>query len=243
MVRDPQFWKRFSVAVHQDDLEKTTQTQGLKQSYVSSSLSPPLGSPTSQTHLPITSPPMVQLQSTRSSYAGSSPLSPLSAEIFSSGIHTQTAEKEKETDKDKKKERPRSKLQKTPSTKPLLRPSISIQEFPSTTTQNAYQPPFSPLPSSPTHPHPSSSSRPHSFFRTPNLSTLSLSHLSGRPSSRFHFTTTITADASHRDSWLAGQQRKAKQRTWICWCFWICFLLLVAGVVVTIIILKQHKII
>ncbi|KAH6883360.1 hypothetical protein BKA58DRAFT_35420 [Alternaria rosae] len=238
MVRDPQFWKRFSVAVHQDDLEKINHPQDTKQSYVSSSLSPPLGSPTSQTHLPITSPPMVQLQSTRSSYAASNSLSPLSVEIFSGGMNTHTVQKEKE----KKKERPRSKLQKTPSTKPLLRPSISIQELTSTTTQSAYQPPFSPLPSSPTHP-PRSTSRPHSFFRTPNLSTLSLSHLSGRPQSRFHFTTTITADASHRDSWLASQQRKAKQRTWICWCFWICFLMLVAGVVVAIIILKQHKII
>jgi t-SNARE complex subunit (syntaxin) len=55
--------------------------------------------------------------------------------------------------------------------------------------------------------------------------------------------TTITADASHRDSWLAQQQRKAKHRTWICWCFWIIFLLVVAGVVVTVLVLKAHKII
>jgi hypothetical protein len=222
MVRDPQFWKRFSVAVHQDDLEKHN-IQDPKQSYVSSSLSSPSptapGSPTSQTHLhttPTTFPPMAQLQSTRSSFAAPSPLS---AELSASQIRLE------------KKQRPRSKLQKTPSTKPLLRPSISIRE----TTHIQEEPPLSPLPPS----------RPHSFFRTPNLSTLSLSHihLSGRPQSRFHFTTTITADASHRDSWLASQQRKARQRTWICWCFWIAFLLLVAGVVVTVLVLRAHKII
>ncbi|CAG5163920.1 uncharacterized protein ALTATR162_LOCUS6578 [Alternaria atra] len=50
-------------------------------------------------------------------------------------------------------------------------------------------------------------------------------------------------DPKQSDSWLAQQQRKAKHRTWICWCFWIIFLLLVAGVVVTVLVLKAHKII
>ncbi|CAN9189042.1 unnamed protein product [Alternaria sp. RS040] len=224
MVRDPQFWKRFSVAVHQDDLEKTIQDP--KQPYVQSSLSSPshspLGSPTSQSHLSPAFPPMVQLPSVRSSFVAS-PLSQSSGEASASQIPRE------------KKQRSRTKLQKTNSTKPLLRPTISVQENPSNRDGDDLAPPqrsLSPLPASPSR----------SFFRTPNLSTLSLS-LSGRPQSRFNFVTTITADASHRDSWLAKQQRKAKQRTWICWCFWMIFLLLVAGVVVTVLVLKAHNII
>ncbi|KAG9194421.1 hypothetical protein G6011_04456 [Alternaria panax] len=224
MVRDPQFWKRFSVAVHQDDLEKTIQDP--KQSYVQSSLSSPshspLGSPTSQSHPSPAFLPMVQLPSERSSFA-SSPPSPLSGQVRASQIPRE------------KKQRPRSKLQKTNSTKPLLRPTVSVQDKPSDRDHDALSPPQRPL-----CPLPASPSR--SFFRAPNISTFSLS-LSGRPQSRFNFVTTITADASHRDSWLAKQQRKAKHRTWICWCFWTIFLLLVAGVVVTVLVLKAHNII
>ncbi|KNG44028.1 hypothetical protein DDE82_005668 [Stemphylium lycopersici] len=248
MIRDPQFWKRFSVAVHQDDLEKEIMTaQDTKNPYVtSSSLSSPahspLGSPTSQTHLSsswslpaIGYPPMVQLGSLRSSCIVSSPLSPLSPSdkaVWEAGSERKKSGKEK-----KEKQRSGSKLQKTSSMKPLLRPDISVpttQPAPSPTTPPQQQ-------EEETNPLP----RP--FFRTPNLSTLSLSRslapLSGRPASRFKFVTTITADAPHRDSWLARQKKKERHRTWICWAFWTVFLLLIAGVVVTVLVLKAHEII
>jgi hypothetical protein len=67
--------------------------------------------------------------------------------------------------------------------------------------------------------------------------------LSGRPGSRFHFFTTVTADPSNRDSWLESQRRKQKHRTYICWGFWGVFLLLIAGVVVAVVLLKSRGII
>ena len=252
MIRDPQFWKRFSVAVHQDDLEKEIMTaQDTKNPYVtSSSLSSPapspLGSPTSQTKLSsswslpaIGYPPMVQLGSLRSSCIVSSPLSPLSPLSASDkAVWDAGSEANKSSKKKEKKQRPESALQKTSSTKPLLRPDIS-DPHPSRTSHPPSTPPqieIEPLPPS------------RSFFRTPNLSTLSLTRslapLSGRPASRFKFVTTISADAPHhRDSWLARQKKKERQRMWICWAFWSVFLLLIAGVVVTVLVLKAHGII
>jgi hypothetical protein len=43
----------------------------------------------------------------------------------------------------------------------------------------------------------------------------------------------------HRDSWLARQQSKKKNRTMVCWCFWAFFLAFVAGVVGVIIWLVE----
>ncbi|EUC45409.1 hypothetical protein COCMIDRAFT_26432 [Bipolaris oryzae ATCC 44560] len=260
MIRDPQFWKRFSTAVHQDDLEKQLMTaQSPKHPYVasSSSFTPvplSLGSPPSQIHFPMSSPgqpPMVHLASLSGSTI-TSPLSPLSAEIsFSETESTKST-------KDKRKSKPfrRSTLQKTPSTKPLLRPNFtgSNIKLPPTTstspssisspTSTSCSPTHSPLDPPPRLHHrtslPQSPFRP--FFRAPNISAISLS-LSGRPSSRFKFVTTITADASHRDSWLVRQKRKERHRTWICWAFWIGLLLLVAAVVTTVLVLKSKRII
>lgn len=257
MIRDPQFWNRFSIAVHQDDLEKQLMTtQNPKHSYVSTSRSPfspaqsPLGSPTSPTHhLPPPSspgyPPMVQLSSLRSSIMSTplSPLSPLSRETPLSEPTTPDSKKSKPPkNKRMSKQRPRSHLQKTPSTKPLLRPDIPAATSPqyhkkaapsssASSSANIYLDPLV-LPASPSRP----------FFRAPNLSTLSLS-LSGRPTSRFKFVTTITADASHRDSWLVRQKKKERQRTWLCWAFWLVFLVLVAGVVVMVLVLRAKHII
>ncbi|EUC28218.1 hypothetical protein COCCADRAFT_109743 [Bipolaris zeicola 26-R-13] len=262
MIRDPQFWKRFSTAVHQDDLEKQLMTaQSPKHPYVasSSSFTPvplSLGSPLSQLHFPMSSPgqpPMVHLASLSGSTI-TSPLSPLSAEIsFSDPDDTA---KYPAKDKRKSKALRRSTLQKTPSTKPLLRPnfngsniklpptSTSPSSILSSPTSTICSPDPSPLDPPPRIHHrtssPSSPFRP--FFRAPNISALSLS-LSGRPSSRFKFVTTITADASHRDSWLVRQKRKERHRTWICWAFWIGMLLLVAAVVTTVLVLKSRGII
>ncbi|KAF2737701.1 hypothetical protein EJ04DRAFT_510135, partial [Polyplosphaeria fusca] len=46
----------------------------------------------------------------------------------------------------------------------------------------------------------------------------------------------------HSDSWLESQLKKKKQRTWMCWAFWLVFAILVAGVVVTILLLKSKGI-
>ncbi|KAJ6199452.1 hypothetical protein J3E72DRAFT_186000 [Bipolaris maydis] len=256
MIRDPQFWKRFSTAVHQDDLEKQIMTaQSPKHPYVasSSSFTPvplSLGSPLSQIHFPMSSPgqpPMVHLASLSGSTITSS-LSPLSAEISFSDAD------DKSKPPAKSKALRRSTLQKTPSTKPLLRPNftgsnIKLPPTASSSTSSSptttCSPHHSPLDPPPRIHHrasnpPSSPFRP--FFRAPNISAISLS-LSGRPSSRFKFVTTITADASHRDSWLVRQKRKERHRTWICWAFWIALLLLVAAVVTTVLVLKSRGII
>ncbi|KAL6161156.1 hypothetical protein ACJQWK_08973 [Exserohilum turcicum] len=47
----------------------------------------------------------------------------------------------------------------------------------------------------------------------------------------------------HSDSWLVRQKKKERHRTWLCWAFWMVFMLLVAGIVATILILKSRKII
>lgn len=218
-TRDPNFWKRFSIAVHQDDLakEEMAQRPDLKHSYVPFILSPshsPLGSPTSQSPL---SPSIPASKSTPFTPTTSSPLSPSS----------------------QRPQRPRTKLQKKPSTKPLLRPTI-----PSPPAPAALPPSSSPRtrfdtlpPSSPRLPWTSTHRHSHT-----NASILSLS-LSGRPPSRFKFWTTITADPPRRDSWLIGQKRKARQRTWICWAFWLGLMALVAALVVTLLVLKGRKII
>ncbi|KAF2841064.1 hypothetical protein M501DRAFT_971739 [Patellaria atrata CBS 101060] len=41
------------------------------------------------------------------------------------------------------------------------------------------------------------------------------------------------------NSWLERQKRKKSRRTYICWTFWLCFAILVAGLVAVIIWLKN----
>lgn len=43
-----------------------------------------------------------------------------------------------------------------------------------------------------------------------------------------------------RDSWLARQQRKSSRRTWVCYGFWISFMIIVAAVVIVIIWLLNN---
>ena len=257
MIRDPHFWKRFSVAVHEDDLAKEELAkQDGKNEYVITSTLPfpehsPSGTPTAQTHTE-TSQPLRPL----------SPMRPLSL-FFAPNTSPQEAPVLA------KQQKRRSRLQKTPSTKPLLRPDIppptrtisirteraTISSRPGTQRSNLTTT-IAPAPFS------TSSSRPatqrsnfapstltetpaspaRSFFRTGNLSVLSLS-LSGRPNSRFNFVTTISADADHSDTWLMRQKKKERHRTWLCWAFWICLLLLVAAVVVTVLLLRAHHVI
>lgn len=50
-------------------------------------------------------------------------------------------------------------------------------------------------------------------------------------------------DLKHTESWLERQRQKKSRRTLLCWAFWIGFIALVAGVVVTILTLKAKGII
>ncbi|OAL45730.1 hypothetical protein IQ07DRAFT_202611 [Pyrenochaeta sp. DS3sAY3a] len=223
MVRDPNFWRRFSIAVHQDEAakEEMTKRPDLKHSYVQSlspSLQSPLASPMSQTPLTTGMAPAAVL-SPPPAAAAFSPLSPLSPLAPSTPTRPTIPPK-----------RQRSKLQKTPSMKPLLRPTIQLPE-----PTAAKQPSKSTAAARPTHRRPSLP-----FTRHTNSSAFSLS---GRPRSHYTFWTTITADPTNSDSWLESQKRKQRQRTWICWVFWLCLLLFVAGIVVTLLVLKGRKII
>lgn len=220
VVRDPNFWRRFSIAVHQDEAakEEMTKRPDLKHSYVSSPSSPsrtPLASSTPRSPLSLVIPPMALI----SPVAVHSPLSLPAMPSSPSGRPPRQPQPPK---------RRRSKLQKTPSTKPLIRPTIQPPEdAPLTPPQPAFtsdtrRTSFSRL----------------SFNRQANSSTLTLT---GRPT--YRFWTTITADPSNRNSWLESQRKKRRQRTWICWIFWGCFLLLVAAIVTTLLILRSKKII
>lgn len=223
-TRDPNFWKRFSIAVHQDELLKsemslqTQQQNELKHSYVSSSplsSAQPSSIPGSCTESPpMPAPPMATLPRER----------PTLDNTLRAGQSAHPKPK-----------RPLSRLQKTPSTRPLLRPTqYSSTEPPSPIalaspyTHHAHDD-LAPQPPPPTK-----------LFHH-NFSTLSLSLHNGPPGS-FKFWTTITADAPRRDSWLVSQKRKARQRTWMCWLFWTGFLALVAAVVVTVLVLKAKGI-
>jgi hypothetical protein len=230
MVQDPNFWRRFSVAVHQDDLEKEQVPRNLKHSYVPSNPSPAPMSPTSQCHL---SPafPASPIASISMSLVSSPTLPTLrQEEIWQAEFEAERAcEREREREQDEPIRKP-SKLKKSASrasTRPLLR---------NQSLNNKHK-------HSPSFPEPL---RSPSSLRRPDLSGLrspSALSLSGRPRTVFKTWVTITADPVCRDSWLASQKKKSRQRTWICWCFWLCVLSLIAGVVVAVLVLKAHGII
>ncbi|KAF1978907.1 hypothetical protein BU23DRAFT_190464 [Bimuria novae-zelandiae CBS 107.79] len=182
-VQDPTFWKRFSVAIHQDEAAKEGMAQdpNLKHSYVISlaELQPPAAAtPTSPSERP--SSPYILFPQSPAAHALSQPTSPI--------------------------------LATSPG---------------SATLKKAQTPPRA-------HVNP--------FGRHGNASQMTLG-LSGRPQSRFKFWTSVSADPSNRDSWLEGQRRKRRHRTWVCWGFWVCLLLLVGGIVATILVLKSKDII
>jgi hypothetical protein len=247
MVQDPNFWRRFSLAVHQDDLSKSPEHTGdLKHSYVD----PSPRSPTSQHNLLSPAfPPSPQIPTI--ALAPPAHTVPLrQEEIWQSEFEAEKAAMREKESVPPPKRRP-SKLQKSASRasrRPLLSRSSSTFSrntssftFPSsqptsanstytytTTTQTT-------TPLSPALARPPSTL---SFLRNP--STLSLS---GRRGTVFKTWTEITANHASSDSWLAGQKKKSKQRAWLCWCFWLTFMVLVAGVIVAVLVLKSHGII
>jgi hypothetical protein len=260
MVQDPNFWRRFSLAVHQDDLSKSPEHGDLKHSYVAPQhpSSAPL-SPTSQHNLlssPALSPAMSQFPTLAPAHTV--PLRP--EEIWQSEFEAEKQmQREQEAMRAPQKKRG-GKLQKSASRaskRPLLDRSSSTlsrntsftfpARSPSQTHQKTVTIDISSLPQttqttpmSPLQRPPSalSLSRPLSFLRNP--STLSLS---GRRGTVFKTWTEITANPESSDSWLAGQKKKSKQRAWLCGCFWLGVIVLVAGVVVAVLILKRNGII
>ncbi|CAE7032087.1 hypothetical protein PTNB73_05123 [Pyrenophora teres f. teres] len=142
MIRDPHFWKRFSVAVHEDDLAKEELAkQDGKNAYVITSTLPfreptPLGTPTAQTPTATSQPSQPQM-SQATPLRPLSPIRPFSLLLSSHPITTITASPPEEaspsTPSSKQKKR-RSKLHKSPSTKPLIRPEIAAPIPPPTRT-------------------------------------------------------------------------------------------------------------
>ncbi|KAF3039737.1 hypothetical protein E8E12_006448 [Didymella heteroderae] len=289
MVQDPNFWRRFSVAVHNDEAamlaaEAGTGKRETKHAYVVSLSSPidspsSVSTPTSQCHLSPAFPPA----------AFTRPLS-APAHVFQ--------EKREEKRKSKATSGTRSVYfapseTKTPEMIALHKlPSYphyahsahaNAPELPSTPRSTHFHlaaetppskraskrssrfrfalsshPPSLPAtPKSTSFPSNLSYSAPNSkrtsrFSRHGNGSRLSLGiSLSGRPKSAFRFWTTITAGdvenetnaGIRNDSWLESQQRKARQRAWMCWAFWGVFLVVVVGAVVAVLVLRGKGII
>jgi len=228
-VRDPDFWRRFSRAVHQDDAQKYTeaqdqaekgQKQDIKHSYVFPSTRRTTSSPTSPSSVSPLKPAMVTVTNPE-------PLSPL---LFTPLIFGDV--KEHSIPMFSRPTTPRKPKTPTSTIHPLPLPSTSP-------LNDINLVPSSPL-SPPRRPRPTHSS--HSFTSHRNTSQLTLG-FSGRPHSRFKFWTQISSDPSNRSSWLESQRKKKRQRTWICWVFWLSLLGLIAAVVVVILFLRGKGII
>ena len=268
MVQDPNFWRRFSVAVHNDEaaiLAKDIESgkKETKHAYVVSHSSP-LDSPTTPTSQTLLSPafppaafarplsapvPILQREAKPALAQRKSHAAGEKSVYFVSSSAEEEEEKQPE-----------------PTALPAL-PSPSSPQ----TSRFSISPPPSPLknrlsrlrfplashpptqPSTPLSasfaPSTKTSSSPSarwSRLKHPSGSRLSLGvSLSGRPKSAFRFWTTISADAADcRDSeWLEGQRRKARQRTWMCWLFWMVFLVVVVGAVGAVVVLRGKGII
>ncbi|KAF1952845.1 hypothetical protein CC80DRAFT_166826 [Byssothecium circinans] len=230
-VRDPNFWKRFSIAVHQDEAlkEELAKHPELKHTYVtalalsssvsldSTTMPSPVATPRSESHIldPTFTNPIPKFSQ------HPQPMSPVAL-------------------------RPMTAAPSPDSQRPITHPTP-----PATPPLAHTQPPTRPnrLTKTPTPKSTKSKTsitrpraRSNPFTRHANSSQMTLG-LSGRPQSRFKFWTSVSADPSNRDSWLENQQRKSKQRTYMCWGFWGVVACLVAGVVATVLVLKQKGII
>ncbi len=170
-------------------------------------------------HSPITSPPMAALSPI--SLSPLRPLTPLSAQFaahqFSDDKTFRPSPSPLQLSFPPSKKRRSEKLSRSASTKPLLRPSMP-------------EPVASP--SQPFYP-----SRRRSFRTSTGL------NLTGRPTSHFKFWTTISADPSRRTSWIESQKQKSRQHAWIAWAAVFGLGLVVAGVVVTLLVLKTNNVI
>ncbi|KZM20751.1 uncharacterized protein EKO05_0002652 [Ascochyta rabiei] len=270
MVQDPNFWRRFSVAVHNDEaamLFKDSEhgQKETKHAYVVSLSSPtvsPVATPTSQCHL---SPVLPATVFTR----------PISAPAFVSKQDGKDKQRSRATsgtksvcfDANEDKMPEMIALHHLPSCPQL---SFAPESLPSTPKSAYFAPDSLPskrasrrasrfrfalsshppsLPPTPKSTHFPPSTLPSKrtsrrFTKNSNTSRLSFGlSLSGRSKSSFRFWTTVTADPYPRDSWLEGQKRKARQRAYMCWAFWMVFLVLIVGAIVVLVVLRREGII
>ncbi|KAF1930565.1 uncharacterized protein M421DRAFT_3606 [Didymella exigua CBS 183.55] len=282
MVQDPNFWRRFSVAVHNDEAAMLAAEAGKgnkedKHAYVVS-LSSPIDSPssastpTSQCHLSPAFPPaaftgpatapvhVIQSEKEKRKEARRSKASSGTRSVYFEAAGWKTPEMialHRLPSFPHSSHTPTPSLPSTPhsahfalaaDSPPSKRASRRASRF--RFALSSHPPSLPPTPKSTAFPA-STYSSPASqhtsrFAKHANGSRLSLGiSLSGRPKSAFRFWTTITAgtvdaetNAGIRDSWLEGQQRKARQRAWMCWAFWGVFLVLVAGAIVTVLVLR-----
>ena len=271
MVQDPNFWRRFSVAVHNNEVAQLAKGDGngskeIKHAYVvslSSSAASPVTTPTSQCHLSPAFPPQAFTR-------------PLSAPISSFKMEEREKTRQSGATSGTKsvyfdaEERPEMiALRSLPSFHQLAQsshtPSVpstprsaqfSLDKSPGKRASrrasrfrfalSSHPPSLPPTPKSTHFPAdtPQSKRTSRRFTKNLNPSRLSLGlSLSGRPKQSFRFWTTITADASHSDSWLESQNKKSRQRTYMCWVFWMMFLVVVVGAIVTVLILRGKGII
>ena len=286
MVQDPNFWRRFSVAVHNDEAAMLAAESGnggkreTKHAYVVSLSSPidsPISTPTSQCHLspafpptaftrPLSAPAIV-LEKERSRQRKEERKSKATSGTRSVYFDAEENGKQPEMIALSKlpsisqfataQSNPAPSLPSTPrsahfalaaDTPPSKRASRRASRF--RFALSSHPPSLPPTPRSAHFPPDLEASGSRSkrgsrrFTRNGNNSRLSLGlSLSGRPRSSFRFWTTITADPSHRDSWLESQQRKSRQRTYMCWAFWMIFLVVVVGAIVTVLVLRGKGII
>ncbi|KAF2623191.1 hypothetical protein BU25DRAFT_184612 [Macroventuria anomochaeta] len=284
MVQDPSFWRRFSVAVHNDEaamLAKDAEnsgkgTRGIKHAYVVSLSSPidspidsPITTPTSTSHLSPALPPMaftrpLSAPSTVFAFVSRKEKSDRTSQA-TSGTRSVYFDAEEEKPEmialHKLPSYPQSSHTPTPSlpstprsahfalaanTPPSKRASRRASRF--RFALSSHPPSLPPTPKSTTFAPDVNSlcskRTSRRFTRTLNTSRLSLGvSLSGRPKNGFRFWTTIEANTGNRDSWLESQQRKARQRTWMCWAFWMGFLVVVVGAIVTVLVLRGKGII
>ncbi|KAJ4991181.1 hypothetical protein SVAN01_03309 [Stagonosporopsis vannaccii] len=301
MVQDPNFWRRFSIAVHNDEAailaaDAESGSKGkreTKHAYVVSLTSPidspsSICTPTSQCHLSPAFPPAAFTRPLSAPASAALPPAPQNQEARKSAATSGSrsvyfdAPEEKTAEEIALRELPscpshpslarRSSLgtsvPTTPKSAHFALPSTASTPRSKTTRFSrrasrfrfalSSHPPS--LPATPTFPRSSSFPSPDSpslppaqgpskrssrftSHKAPSRLSLGIS-LSGRPKSAFKFWTTIEADpAACRDSWLEGQQRKARQRAYMCWAFWGVFLMVVVGVVVAVLVLKGKGII
>ncbi|KAH6639262.1 hypothetical protein C7974DRAFT_373519 [Boeremia exigua] len=270
MVQDPNFWRRFSVAVHNDEAAilanqnvegGTKGTRETKHAYVVSLSSPidspsSISTPTSQCHL---SPAFPSAAFTR----------PVSAPAH--GLPSTPMKRASRADSVAAEQSPEMiALHTLPSPHPLalaLDTALATPKSahfaidanaPKRASQRAsrfrfalssHPPSLPPTPKSPAFnfgfaDSSAAASKRSSRCAGRTASRLSLGvSLSGRPRGAFRCWTTITADAERSDSWLEGQQRKARQRMYMCWAFWLVFLVVVVGAIVAVLVLKGKGII
>ncbi|KAF2010615.1 hypothetical protein BU24DRAFT_61806 [Aaosphaeria arxii CBS 175.79] len=269
--RDPNFWRRFSTAVHQEEAAQieAAQRPDLKHSYVypsdSPCNSPSIASPSSfppaspdstypiahsrshQDDVPSSPPPAYLPRKSSKRLIKKNKVPEFDMNLVNNNNNnnaTTTDEAATTTKTTPLDEKPNSVT--TVGLAPIERQTTVDTTF-------SEPPPKSHLrtlsvaspPLSPVTPNTAPSIKPltnRPYAPRFNTSQLTLG-FSGRPNSRFNFWTHVSANPANRESWLEEQKRKKSKRTCMCWCFWLVFLALVGGAVAAVVVLRSKGII